>query len=71
MKTTVSENSNLPSPSVAQNLSKALINHELLTAVLILISNRKFNFYNTFKTDTNRTEFLLRCNKKYRKKSSS
>ena len=67
MKTTVSENSNLPSPSVAQNLSKALINHELL----ILVSNRKFNFYNTFKTDTNRTEFLLRCNKKYRKKSSS
>ena len=31
--------------SVAQNLSKASINH-------------KHNFYNTFKRDTNRTEFL-------------
>ena len=42
--------------SVAQNLSKALINHQLLN----LVSNRKLNFYNTlsFKTDTNRTEFL-------------
>ena len=42
--------------SVAQNLSKALINHQLLN----LASNRKLNFYNTlsFKTDTNRTEFL-------------
>ena len=40
--------------SVAQNLSKVLINHQLL----ILASNRKLNFYNTFKRDTNRTEFL-------------
>ena len=40
--------------SVAQNLSKALINHQLL----ILASNRKLNFYNTCKTDTNRTKFL-------------
>ena len=40
--------------SVAQNLSKALINHQLL----ILASNRKLNFYNTSKTDTNRTKFL-------------
>ena len=42
--------------SVAQNLSKTLINHQLLS----LSSNRKLNFYNTlsFKTDTNRTEFL-------------
>ena len=40
--------------SVAQNLSKALINDQLL----ILASNRKLNFYNTSKTDTNRTEFL-------------
>ena len=42
--------------SVAQNLFKALINHQLLN----LASNRKLKFYNTssFKTDTNRTEFL-------------
>ena len=40
--------------SVAQNLSKAFINHQ----PLILPSNRKLNFYNTFKRDTNRTEFL-------------
>ena len=40
--------------SVAQNLSKVLINHQLL----ILASNRKLNFYNTSKTDTNRTKFL-------------
>ena len=40
--------------SVAQNLSKVLINHQLL----ILASNRKLDFYNTFKRDTNRTEFL-------------
>ena len=40
--------------SVAQNLSKALINHQLL----ILASKRKLNSYNTFKRDTNRTEFL-------------
>ena len=42
--------------SVAQNLSKALINHQLLN----LASNRKLNFYSTlsFKTDTNRSEFL-------------
>ena len=40
--------------SVAQNLSKALINDQLL----ILASNRKLNFYNTSKTDTSRTEFL-------------
>jgi len=40
--------------SVAQNLSKALINHQLL----ILASKRKLNFYNTSKTDTNRTKFL-------------
>ena len=40
--------------SVAQNLSKALINHQLL----ILASNRKLHFYNTTKTDTNRTKFL-------------
>ena len=38
---------------VSQNLSKAflIINHQLL----ILASNSKVNFYNTFKTDTNRT----------------
>ena len=40
--------------SVAQNLSKALINHQLL----ILASNRRLNFYTTSKTDTNRTKFL-------------
>ena len=40
--------------SVAQNLSKALINHQLL----ILASRRTLNFYNTSKTDTNRTKFL-------------
>jgi len=40
--------------SVAQNLSKASMNHQLLTLAL----NRKHNFYNTFKRDTNRTEFL-------------
>ena len=40
--------------SVAQNLSKASINHQLL----ILASNRKHNFFNTFKRDTDRTEFL-------------
>ena len=39
---------------VAQNLSKALINHQLL----ILASNRRLNFYTTSKTDTNRTKFL-------------
>ena len=40
--------------SIAQDLSKALINHQLL----IVASNRKLNFYNTFKRDTNRSEFL-------------
>ena len=40
--------------SVAQNLSKAFIDHQ----PLIMSSNRKLNFYNTFKRDTNRTEFL-------------
>ena len=40
--------------SVAQNLSEVLINHQLL----ILASNRELKFYNTFKRDTNRTEFL-------------
>ena len=40
--------------SVAQNLSKASMNHQLLTLAL----NRKHNFYNTFKRGTNRTEFL-------------
>ena len=39
---------------VAQNLSKALINHQLL----LLASNRRLNFYTTSKTDTNRTKFL-------------
>ena len=39
--------------SVAQNLSKAFIDHQ----PLIMSSNRKLNFYNTFKRDTNRTEF--------------
>ena len=39
---------------IAQDLSKALINYQLLIAA----SNRKLNFYNTFKRDTNRTEFL-------------
>ena len=41
--------------SVAQNLSKALINHQLL----ILASKRKLNLYNTFKRDTNRTNFQM------------
>ena len=40
--------------SIAQDPSKVLINHQLL----IVPSNRKLNFYNTFKRDTNRTEFL-------------
>ena len=40
--------------SVAQNLSKAFIDHQ----PLIMPSNRKLKFYNTFKRDTNRTEFL-------------
>ena len=40
--------------TVAQNLSKALINHQLC----ILASKRKLNLYNAFKRDTNRTEFL-------------
>ena len=40
--------------SVAQNLSKAFINHQ----PLILPSNRKLDFYNAFKRDTSRTEFL-------------
>ena len=40
--------------SVAQNLSKVLINNQLL----ILASNRKLNFHNTFKRETSRTEFL-------------
>ena len=40
--------------SIAQDLPKALINHQLL----IVASNRKLYFYNSFKRDTNRTEFL-------------
>ena len=40
--------------SIAQNLSKVLINHQLL----ILASNRELKFYNTFKRDTMSTEFI-------------